>query len=80
MGHSDLAPQATLIVLATPVDDITALAQWKTGLPPTRVMGFGGDLDRNRLASILLAQGMPETLVASVVKRSPEPRAERQHV
>lgn len=59
LGHSNLAPPATLIVLATPVDDITAFAQWKTGLPPARVMGFGGDLDRNRLASVLLSQGMP---------------------
>lgn len=57
LDQSEWAPSTKLIVLATPVDDITAFAQRRTGLPHARVMGFGGDLDRNRLASVLLALG-----------------------
>lgn len=57
--QSELAPSTIVIVLATPVDDIAAFAQRQTGLPASRVMGFGGDLDRNRLASVLLSRGKP---------------------
>lgn len=41
------------------MDDITVFAQHRTGLPVSRVLGFGGDVDRNRLASILLRRGKP---------------------
>lgn len=57
LDQSEWPSSTKLIVLATPVDDITAFAQRETGLPHARVMGFGGDLDRNRLASVLLALG-----------------------
>lgn len=40
---------AILIVIASPVDDIAVVAQEASGLAPERVIGFGGDLDRNRL-------------------------------
>jgi malate/lactate dehydrogenase len=48
-------PKASAIVigLATPVDDITAHLQRRCGLPHPQVFGFGGDLDRNRLAYVL---------------------------
>jgi malate/lactate dehydrogenase len=48
-----LKPSAILILLATPVDDITVFAQALTRLPQHQVFGFGGDLDRNRLDYIL---------------------------
>jgi malate/lactate dehydrogenase len=59
LAQSELAPSTTLILLATPVDDIASFARRKTGLPANRVIGFGGDLDRNRLASVLLSRGEP---------------------
>ena len=49
LSASRLKSSAILITLATPVDDITILAQFLTGLPTNQVFGFGGDLDRNRL-------------------------------
>ena len=49
LSASRLKSSAVLITLATPVDDITILAQFLTGLPTNQVFGFGGDLDRNRL-------------------------------
>jgi malate/lactate dehydrogenase len=49
LSKSRLKRSAIVITLATPVDDITVLAQLLTGLPTNQVFGFGGDLDRNRL-------------------------------
>lgn len=66
LTEAQLTPSTTLIVLATPVDDTAAFAQRTTGLPCSRVIGFGGDLDRNRLASILLSRGMPEEPIHAV--------------
>ena len=58
----DTAPikaSAILIGLATPVDDITAHIQKRYGLPYRQVFGFGGDLDRNRLAYVLSQRRIP---------------------
>jgi L-lactate dehydrogenase len=44
---------AIIICLATPVDDITSYIQRKSKLPFNQVLGFGGDLDKNRLDYIL---------------------------
>jgi L-lactate dehydrogenase len=58
----DSAPvksSAILIGLATPVDDITAHIQKRCGLPYRQVFGFGGDLDRNRLAYVLSQRRIP---------------------
>jgi len=58
----DAAPvrsSAILIGLATPVDDITAHIQERLGLPYPQVFGFGGDLDRNRLAYVLSQRQIP---------------------
>ncbi len=58
----DSAPvksSAILIGLATPVDDITAHIQKRCGLPYRQVFGFGGDLDRNRLAYVLSQHQIP---------------------
>lgn len=38
-----------VITIATPVDTITSIVQQSTQLPMAQVVGFGGDLDRNRL-------------------------------
>jgi L-lactate dehydrogenase len=57
LAQSEFGLSTTIIALATPVDDVTVFVQKITGLPVDRVMGFGGDLDRNRLASILLRRG-----------------------
>ena len=58
----DSAPvkaSAILIGLATPVDDITAHIQKRSGQPYPQVFGFGGDLDRNRLAYVLSEHRIP---------------------
>jgi malate/lactate dehydrogenase len=44
---------AVLVLVASPVDDITRLVCRESGLPRERVLGFGGDLDTNRLRAIL---------------------------
>jgi L-lactate dehydrogenase len=61
-------PKASAIVigLATPVDDITAHLQRRCGLPHPQVFGFGGDLDRNRLAYVLSLNGIPNQGIAVV--------------
>lgn len=58
LSTAKLKRSAIVITLATPVDDITVLAQLLTGLPPNQVFGFGGDLDRNRLDYTLRARGI----------------------
>jgi L-lactate dehydrogenase len=50
-------PSAIVIVVTAPVDDITVLVQRLCGLPPQQVLGFGGDLDRNRLHYVLQKRG-----------------------
>ena len=66
LAKAKCAPTTILIVLATPVDDIAPFAQRATGLPPSQVIRFGGDLDRNRLASILLSRGLPADHISVV--------------
>jgi malate/lactate dehydrogenase len=61
-GILDSAPvkaSAILIGLATPVDDITAHIQKRFNLPYQQMFGFGGDLDRNRLAYVLGEHRIP---------------------
>lgn len=53
LGEVRFRRDAIVIAVASPVDTITREVQDLTGLPPAQVMGFGGDLDRNRLAYIL---------------------------
>jgi malate/lactate dehydrogenase len=59
LAQTELPPSTTLILLATPVDDVATFVQRSAGLPPAHVMGFGGDLDRNRLATVLLSRAKP---------------------
>ena len=56
----DTAPikrSAIVIAVATPVDEITAHIQKRYKLPKNQVLGFGGDLDRNRLIYLLKRKG-----------------------
>lgn len=57
LDQAELSPQAIIIALATPVDAITAHIQQRYDRPASRVMGFGGDLDRNRLVYTLRQRG-----------------------
>lgn len=66
LDSSPLKKSAILITLATPVDDITAYVQKRYGLPHSQVLGFGGDLDRNRLAYVLHLRGIPTQGIAVV--------------
>jgi len=48
-----VSPSTIVIAVATPVDFVTAIVQQLTKLPVTQVIGFGGDLDKNRLCYTL---------------------------
>jgi malate/lactate dehydrogenase len=53
LDSAPLKDGAIVISLATPVDDITAHVQKRYQLHRNHVIGFGGDLDRNRLSYVL---------------------------
>jgi malate dehydrogenase len=58
------APDAVIIVVTNPLDEMTALAQIASGLPHSRVMGQAGMLDTARFTnSVAVELGVP---VASV--------------
>ncbi len=66
LDSAPLKPTAVVIALATPVDDVTAFIQKRYALPECQVLGFGGDLDRNRLAYLLISRGIPADGIAVV--------------
>lgn len=49
----DRSPQAVVIVVTNPLDEMTALAQRLTGFPPQRVMGMAGMLDTARFRAFI---------------------------
>ena len=52
------SPEATVLVVTNPLDEMTALAQRETGFPPPRVLGMAGVLDAARFCSLIaLATG-----------------------
>ncbi len=53
LGHAPLKPTCIVVCLATPVDQLTPYVQSLTSVSHQQVMGFGGDLDRNRLEYVL---------------------------
>ena len=65
---SEIKPKcsAVVILIATPVDDITVVAQAACRLPPEQVIGFGGDLDTSRLQYSLLRRGISSEAVCVV--------------
>ncbi|HEY3506296.1 MAG TPA: malate dehydrogenase [Actinocatenispora sp.] len=54
------APDAVVIVVSNPLDEMTALARLATGFPPQRVMGQAGILDTARFATFVADElGVP---------------------
>jgi malate/lactate dehydrogenase len=53
LSAGPLKKSAIVICIATPVDYVTVDVQRRFGLPANQVIGFGGDLDTNRLRYIL---------------------------
>jgi malate/lactate dehydrogenase len=66
LDQSELGQEVYIIGLATPVDKITPHIQSRYNLKPNRVMGFGGDLDHNRLVFVLFQLGIKVESVAIV--------------
>jgi malate dehydrogenase len=52
----DAAPEAVLIVVSNPLDEMTYLASEVTGFPKERVMGMAGTLDSARLRYFIAAE------------------------
>ena len=52
----DSSPQAVVIVVSNPLDEMTFLAAEATGFPRDRVMGMAGTLDSARLRSFIAAE------------------------
>ena len=50
------SPEAVLIVVSNPLDEMTYLASEVTGFPKERVMGMAGTLDSARLRSFIAAE------------------------
>jgi malate/lactate dehydrogenase len=61
-----LKSSAIIIHLPSPVEALTAYIQRRTRLPKSQVMGFGGDLDLNRLIYVLEERGVPSEGVAII--------------
>ena len=52
------SPEATVVVVTNPLDEMTALAQRETGFAPERVLGMAGVLDAARFCALVaLATG-----------------------
>lgn len=60
LDQAMLMDEAIVIALATPVDAITPHIQRRSQRPPGSVLGFGGDLDRNRLRYVLRKRGLSD--------------------
>lgn len=54
------------IVVTSPVYKLTPYVQNKKGLCKSRIIGFGGDLDRNRLRTILLRRGIDDESATAI--------------
>ncbi|XP_029908695.1 ubiquitin-conjugating enzyme E2 variant 3 [Myripristis murdjan] len=52
-GLARLSPSAVMLIASQPVDIMTHVAWRQSGLPPTRVIGAGCNLDSERLCHIL---------------------------
>ncbi len=67
-GHiAEHAPDAVVIVVSNPLDQMTALTQAATGFPPHRVMGQAGVLDSARFAHFVAEElGVPAGAVGTL--------------
>lgn len=62
------APQAIVIVVSNPLDEMTALTHRVTGFPPERVVGMAGELDTARYRYFLAAElGVPPERIDGMV-------------
>jgi malate dehydrogenase len=59
IGHAirTSAPDATVVVVTNPLEEMTELMCRVTGFPPERVIGMGGILDTARFRSLVAASG-----------------------
>ena len=61
------SPDAVVVVVTNPLDEMTALAQRVTGFPPARVLGMAGVLDAVRFCSLAaLATGVRPDAVSAL--------------
>jgi malate dehydrogenase len=61
------SPDAVVIVVSNPLDEMTALAQLATGFPKQRVMGQAGMLDTARFSNFVAEElGVPVTSVRTL--------------
>jgi len=66
-----LKDSAVVICVATPVDSLTVDVQQISHLPAQQVIGFGGDLDSNRLQYILRTRNLPHEDAAAIGEHGP---------
>jgi len=61
-----VAPNSVVVVVSNPLEEMTHVAQLKTGFPPERVLGMAGVLDTARFASLvgLTGKTRPDQVVA----------------
>jgi malate dehydrogenase len=61
-----VAPNAVVVVVSNPLEEMTHVAMLKTGFPPERVLGMAGVLDTARFCSLvgLTGKARPDQVVA----------------
>lgn len=57
-GIRRFAPQAIVVVVTNPLEEMTHLTAKKTGFPPQRVIGMAGVLDSARFCSLIALTGV----------------------
>src|SRR5829696_235281 len=69
------SPDAVIIVVSNPLDEMTALAQLATGFPKNRVMGQAGMLDTARFSNNVAEElGVPVSSVKTLTDVLPQDR------
>jgi malate dehydrogenase len=71
LKKAPLKSSAIVICIGTPVDYITPQIQKESGLPARQVIGFGGDLDSNRLRYVLQQRGILDEYAHAVGEHGP---------
>lgn len=57
-GIRTLAPNAVIVVVTNPLEEMTYLMARRTGFPPNRVIGMAGVLDSARFCSLIALEGI----------------------
>ncbi len=69
------SPDAVIVVVSNPLDEMTALTQLASGFPKNRVIGQAGMLDTARFTNFVAVElGVPGRL-----GQDPDPRIARRH-